>query len=59
MAKGVSGSTIKSWFQYRCERKTRYIEVFYRLGVPRRMVPGWSWRRRLEGDAYRTEQARH
>lgn len=24
MAKGVSGSTIKSWFQYRCERKTRY-----------------------------------
>lgn len=24
MAKGLSGSTIKSWFQYRCERKTRY-----------------------------------
>lgn len=24
MAKGISGSTIKSWFQYRCERKTRY-----------------------------------
>ena len=24
MAKGVSGSTLKSWFQYRCERKTRY-----------------------------------
>ncbi|MGH6755068.1 MAG: PD-(D/E)XK nuclease family protein, partial [Bradyrhizobium sp.] len=24
MALGVSGSTIKSWFQYRCERKTRY-----------------------------------
>lgn len=21
---GISGSTIKSWFQYRCERKTRY-----------------------------------
>lgn len=24
MAAGLSGSTIKSWFQYRCERKTRY-----------------------------------
>lgn len=24
MATGLSGSTIKSWFQYRCERKTRY-----------------------------------
>jgi PD-(D/E)XK nuclease superfamily len=24
MAVGLSGSTIKSWFQYRCERKTRY-----------------------------------
>lgn len=24
MPKGLSGSTIKSWFQYRCERKTRY-----------------------------------
>lgn len=24
MATGISGSTIKSWFQYRCERKTRY-----------------------------------
>ncbi len=24
MAKGLSGSTIKSWFQYRCERKVRY-----------------------------------
>jgi hypothetical protein len=24
MAKGVSASTIKSWFQYRCERKVRY-----------------------------------
>lgn len=24
MAKRLSGSTIKSWFQYRCERKTRY-----------------------------------
>jgi PD-(D/E)XK nuclease superfamily len=24
MAYGLSGSTIKSWFQYRCERKTRY-----------------------------------
>jgi predicted RecB family nuclease len=24
MASGMSGSTIKSWFQYRCERKTRY-----------------------------------
>jgi hypothetical protein len=24
MAIGLSGSTIKSWFQYRCERKTRY-----------------------------------
>jgi hypothetical protein len=24
MSKGLSGSTIKSWFQYRCERKTRY-----------------------------------
>lgn len=24
MAQGLSGSTIKSWFQYRCERKTRY-----------------------------------
>lgn len=24
MASGLSGSTIKSWFQYRCERKTRY-----------------------------------
>ena len=24
MGKGFSGSTIKSWFQYRCERKTRY-----------------------------------
>lgn len=24
MASGISGSTIKSWFQYRCERKTRY-----------------------------------
>lgn len=24
MALGLSGSTIKSWFQYRCERKTRY-----------------------------------
>lgn len=27
MAKTFSGSTIKSWFQYRCERKTRY-ELF-------------------------------
>lgn len=24
MRLGISGSTIKSWFQYRCERKTRY-----------------------------------
>ncbi len=24
MAKGFSGSTIKSWFQYRCERKVRF-----------------------------------
>lgn len=24
MARGLSASTIKSWFQYRCERKTRY-----------------------------------
>ena len=24
MPLGLSGSTIKSWFQYRCERKTRY-----------------------------------
>jgi hypothetical protein len=24
MSKGFSGSTIKSWFQYRCERKVRY-----------------------------------
>lgn len=24
MLKGLNGSTIKSWFQYRCERKTRY-----------------------------------
>lgn len=24
MGNGLSGSTIKSWFQYRCERKTRY-----------------------------------
>jgi hypothetical protein len=24
MKLGLSGSTIKSWFQYRCERKTRY-----------------------------------
>src|SRR5262245_45197961 len=24
MSKGISASTIKSWFQYRCERKTRY-----------------------------------
>src|SRR4051812_29836031 len=24
MAKGVSASTIKSWFQYRCERKVKY-----------------------------------
>ena len=24
MAKGFSASTIKSWFQYRCERKVRY-----------------------------------
>lgn len=24
MRLGLSGSTIKSWFQYRCERKTRY-----------------------------------
>ncbi|MES3100519.1 PD-(D/E)XK nuclease family protein [Sphingomonas faeni] len=24
MSMGLSGSTIKSWFQYRCERKTRY-----------------------------------
>jgi hypothetical protein len=24
MVQGLSGSTIKSWFQYRCERKTRY-----------------------------------
>lgn len=24
MAKGISGTTIKSWFQYKCERKTRY-----------------------------------
>lgn len=24
MLKGLSGSTIKSWFQYRCERKVRY-----------------------------------
>lgn len=24
MAKGLSASTIKSWFQYRCERKVRY-----------------------------------
>lgn len=24
MKHGLSGSTIKSWFQYRCERKTRY-----------------------------------
>ncbi len=27
MARTFSGSTIKSWFQYRCERKTRY-ELF-------------------------------
>lgn len=24
MASGISASTVKSWFQYRCERKTRY-----------------------------------
>lgn len=24
MSMGLSGSTVKSWFQYRCERKTRY-----------------------------------
>ena len=24
MSNGLSGSTVKSWFQYRCERKTRY-----------------------------------
>ncbi|MEG8049002.1 hypothetical protein QP178_03540 [Sphingomonas aurantiaca] len=24
MAGGISASTVKSWFQYRCERKTRY-----------------------------------
>lgn len=24
MASGLSASTVKSWFQYRCERKTRY-----------------------------------
>jgi hypothetical protein len=24
MGKGLSASTIKSWFQYRCERKVRY-----------------------------------
>lgn len=24
MAAGISASTVKSWFQYRCERKTRY-----------------------------------
>jgi hypothetical protein len=24
MGSGLSASTIKSWFQYRCERKVRY-----------------------------------
>ncbi|MEY4966792.1 MAG: hypothetical protein RL274_2375, partial [Pseudomonadota bacterium] len=24
MAKGLTASTIKSWFQYRCERKVKY-----------------------------------
>ncbi len=24
MPRGLSASTIKSWFQYRCERKVRY-----------------------------------
>lgn len=24
MPRGISASTIKSWFQYRCERKVRY-----------------------------------
>jgi predicted RecB family nuclease len=27
VAKGVSGTTIKGWFQYKCERKTRYESI--------------------------------
>lgn len=27
MARGVSGTTIKGWFQYKCERKTRYESI--------------------------------
>lgn len=36
MKLGLSGSTIKSWFQYRCERKTRYELMMPqdRAGVP-------------------------
>ena len=36
MGLGLSASTIKSWFQYRCERKTRYelIDQADRDAVP-------------------------
>lgn len=36
MSLGISASTIKSWFQYRCERKTRYelMEARERTAVP-------------------------
>jgi hypothetical protein len=36
MGLGLSASTIKSWFQYRCERKTRYelMDAADRAAVP-------------------------
>jgi predicted RecB family nuclease len=36
VAFGLSGSTIKSWFQYRCERKTRYeiMDPIELAGIP-------------------------
>lgn len=36
MAGGISASTVKSWFQYRCERKTRYdiMEAAEQSAIP-------------------------
>lgn len=48
MSLGVSGSTIKNWFQYRCERKTRYqmMPPAELAAVPiSEVVKGESWAR--------------
>lgn len=53
MTAGISASTVKSWFQYRCERKTRY-DMMSRAerddAVIIKQESGAAWAR--EGDAF-------